>query len=62
MSHSAVASEPSQDEPVFWFVLWESAIERGDYAEAAEAATELRRLGIRVSWANPAKESEAARA
>jgi hypothetical protein len=54
--------ESSQDEPLYWFLLWESAIEHGEYFEAAEAAKQLRRLGIRVSWANPAKESEVARA
>jgi hypothetical protein len=53
-------TEETRDEPVFWFVLWESAIERGDYTGAANAASELRRLGIRVTWANPAKESEVA--
>lgn len=62
MTTSTDHLESSQDEPLYWFVLWESAIEYGDYVEAAEAAKQLRRLGIRVSWANPAKESEVARA
>ena len=62
MNASTDHFEASLDEPLYWFVLWESAIEYGDYAEAAEAAKQLRRLGIRVSWANPAKESEVAHA
>jgi hypothetical protein len=62
MTPSTVSTEDSQDEPVYWFVLWEAAIERGEYEEAARAATELRRLGIRVSWANPAKGREVSHA
>jgi hypothetical protein len=58
MTVDTAPPDASRAEPVYWFVLWESAIERGEYAEAAAAAVELRRLGIRVTWANPAKGSE----
>ena len=61
-----LSTDPFEDthlnQPVYWFVLWESAIERGNYTDAEQAARELRRLGIRVSWANPAKEHEVAHA
>jgi hypothetical protein len=57
---STIHPNATQDEPVYWFLIWESAIERGDYLAAANAASELIRLGIRVSWANPAKECEVA--
>lgn len=58
MTATAHPSDATTVEPVYWFVLWESAMERGDYLEAGRAALELRRLGIRVAWANPAKDCE----
>jgi hypothetical protein len=58
MPTSKEPTDQTQDEPVYWFVLWEAAVERGDFTAAAEAASELRRRGIRVSWTNPARERE----
>jgi hypothetical protein len=37
-----------RDSVVYWFVLLETALERGNYTLAAEADAELRRLGVRV--------------
>ena len=41
---------PEHDEPVYWFVLLEKAVHRGDFAEAARAVCELKRLGIEVNY------------
>jgi hypothetical protein len=38
------------DQPVYWFVILEQARERSDFATAAHAVEELRRLGINVSY------------
>jgi hypothetical protein len=43
-------SQPEHNEPVYWFVLLEKAVHRGDFAEAARAVRELKRLGIDVSY------------
>ena len=37
-------------QPVYWFVVLEAAIERGDYQVAADAARELRAMGIEVRY------------
>lgn len=37
-----------QDEPVYWFVRLEKARERGDAKIAAEAISQLARLGVAV--------------
>jgi hypothetical protein len=42
-----------RDSAVYWFVLLETARERGNYALAAEADHELRRLGVRVRHGRP---------
>lgn len=57
MIPSTDRTEETRDEPVYWFVLWESAVERGDYTETANAATELHHLGTRVTWANPRRKA-----
>ena len=36
------------DTPIYWFVLLQGAVERGDLEAAAIAQRELRRLGIEV--------------
>jgi hypothetical protein len=41
---------PEHDEPVYWFVLLEKAVHRGDFDEAARAVRELKRLGVDVSY------------
>jgi len=46
--------EPSgrpEDSPVAWFVVLERARLDGDFARAAEAQRELRRLGVLVRYA-----------
>jgi hypothetical protein len=43
-------NHPEQDEPVYWFVLLEKAIHRGDFDEAALAKRELDRLGVSVIY------------
>jgi hypothetical protein len=50
--HSAPANMASEvnhtDQPIFWFVLLNDAIDRGDWKSAAHAQQELERLGIHV--------------
>lgn len=41
-------------QPIYWFVLWEEAIGRGNLEAAARAQLELARLGVRVQYL-PAK-------
>jgi hypothetical protein len=43
-------NHPEQDEPVYWFVLLEKAVHRGDFDAAARAKRELERLGVSVSY------------
>ena len=40
----------AQQEPVYWFVVLEKALERSDFDEAAHAQRELNRLGVCVSY------------
>jgi hypothetical protein len=42
------------DGPVYWFVKLECAIQDGDFAAAAEAQRELKRLGVIVRYLRPA--------
>jgi len=37
------------DQPVYWFVILEQALDRGDLEQAAQAQRELARLGVRVN-------------
>jgi hypothetical protein len=39
-----------RNEPTYWFAILEIARERADYAQAAAALAELRRLGVSVSY------------
>jgi len=48
------------DEPTYWFAIMEIARERGDFERAAQAKSELARLGIRVSYRRPGKEAASA--
>jgi hypothetical protein len=48
--HLYPMNHPELDEPVYWFVLLEKAVHRGDFAEAARAVRELKRLGIDVNY------------
>ena len=59
-------SSPNQntdhlDQPVYWFVLLDSARDRGDYEAAAEAKRELERLGVKVAFRRPSRRETAAR-
>jgi hypothetical protein len=49
-------NHPEQDEPVYWFVLLEKAVHRGDFDEAARAKQELKRLGVSVAYRKLKKE------
>ena len=40
---------PEQDQPVYWFVLLERALEDGDLDTAVQARRELERLGVTVT-------------
>ena len=39
-----------RDEPTYWFAVLEIARERGDFEQAADAKSELKRLGVNVSY------------
>ncbi len=49
-------TEPEKDEPIGWFYLLQRAIEVGDYAAAAEAQRELKRLGVEVRFVRQTRE------
>jgi hypothetical protein len=49
---------PALDWPAYWLVCLERAIAEGDYAAAAHAQRELRRLGIDVTM-KPLRSGEA---
>jgi hypothetical protein len=58
MSEQAQQTPPSTandytDEPVYWFVILDTAVGRGDHATAATAQRELERLGVRVRYGRP---------
>jgi hypothetical protein len=40
----------TRDQPIYWFALLDSAIESGDFEQAAEAVKQLKRLGISVRY------------
>lgn len=41
------------DTPVYWFVVLETARTKGNFLMANHAQTELRRLGVRVTFERP---------
>lgn len=41
-------------QPVYWFLILEDAVQRGDHITAAEAQRELARMGIRVNYGRTA--------
>jgi hypothetical protein len=45
---SCVPQFQVRDWPLWWFAGLESALERGDYAAAARAQRQLKRLGVDV--------------
>ena len=50
MSLPAFADPPAHDWPLYWFAALERAIDDGDFAVAAQATQELRRLGVDVTY------------
>jgi hypothetical protein len=42
--------EQEKNEPVYWFIVLERAVKRGDYDIAAHAQRELNRLGVKVAY------------
>jgi hypothetical protein len=46
-------NHPERNEPVYWFILLEKAVHRGDFDEAARAKRELARLGVSVTHHQP---------
>lgn len=48
LAHTNDVDQESRQQPVYWYVVLEKAIERGDLGRAAEAQQELRRLGRAV--------------
>jgi len=43
----------ARKQPIYWFMLLESAVEEGDHESAVEAYRELRRMGIVVQFGVP---------
>jgi hypothetical protein len=50
------AGTPPTDRPLFWLVILDQAVEKGDHATAAEAQRQLERLGVRVRYGRPRRE------
>jgi hypothetical protein len=48
-----LAPEDFRDEPLYWFLLLDRAVEEGDHAAAAAAQRELEQLGVRVRYGRP---------
>ena len=53
MSKQTTAGPPVEEMPSYWFCVMESAKERGDFEQAAQAKRELQRLGVRVIYEHP---------
>lgn len=49
-------NNPERNEPVYWFVLLEKAVNRGDFDAAAHAKRELERLGVSIAYRKAKKE------
>jgi hypothetical protein len=43
-------ARPHTEQPVYWFVRLEQALERGDFAAALNATDRLRQLGVTVRF------------
>jgi hypothetical protein len=52
-------TKPSGD-AIYWFARLELALDKGDWAAAAHAQQELRRLGVEVRHTRPAARQEIA--
>jgi hypothetical protein len=57
----APAPADHREHPTYWFGVLEIARERGDFARAAEAQRELRRLGVIVRYRTHQLNREGAR-
>jgi hypothetical protein len=44
--------------PFYWFAVLETARERNDFEQAAEAVRQLRRLGVTVRYGRPQQQGE----
>jgi hypothetical protein len=44
------AEVPHTDRPLYWLVILDQAVEKGDHQTAAEAQRELTRLGVRIAY------------
>jgi hypothetical protein len=48
-----VIDAPHQDRPLYWLIILDQAVEKGDHQAAAEAQRQLARLGVRVAYGRP---------
>jgi hypothetical protein len=48
MARAVTADAEAREQPIYWFARLETALNRGDYEEAATAQRELKRLGVEV--------------
>jgi hypothetical protein len=46
-------ARPPTEEPVYWFVRLEQALDKGDFVAAQHATDELKRLGVHVRYGRP---------
>ena len=54
MASTLTENDPEiRDSPTYWFFALEAAMNHGDLRRAAEAQTELERLGITVRYRKP---------
>lgn len=44
---------PETDQPLYWLVILDQAVDRGDHQSAAIAQRELARLGVTISYGRP---------
>ena len=52
-AYSTPTDDDYTDQPMYWFILLDKAVERGDHAAAAEAQRQLDRIGVRVRYGRP---------
>lgn len=49
----------AREQPVYWFLILELAVEKGDFNAAAAAQRELRRMGVEVTYSRRAEDRKA---
>jgi hypothetical protein len=47
---TAPTEKTASDRPLFWLVVLDASVERGDFVTAAEAQRQLERLGVSVRY------------